>query len=71
MGGGGWLNSHYLSSDANGKTKYNKLLFNFASHENCFEPFNGFDEDYDGPKGILTSHVPDGTSTLDYGNIDF
>jgi hypothetical protein len=36
-------------------------------HEMCFEPFHGYDEDYDGPRGILTSHLPDGTSTLAFG----
>ena len=36
-------------------------------HEMCFEPFLGYEDDYDGPKGILTSHLPNGTSTLAYG----
>jgi len=40
----------------------------YGRHESCFEEFEGYDDDYDGPKGILTSKLPDGTSTLDYGN---
>ena len=38
-------------------------------HEMCFESFNGYDEDYSGPRGILTSHLPDGTSTLAFGKL--
>lgn len=43
----------------------------WGRHESCFEEFDVFDDDYDGPKGILTSRLPDGTSTLDYGNINY
>ena len=32
-------------------------------HDNCFLPFVGYDENYDGPIGVLTSKLPDGTST--------
>ena len=39
-------------------------------HEMCFEPFYGYDDDYDGPRGILTSHLPDGTSTLSFGKLN-
>ena len=32
-------------------------------HDNCFLPFVGYDENYDGPIGVLTSKLPDGSST--------
>ena len=36
---------------------------NYLRHEFCYDEFAGFGEEYDGPKGILTSFLPDGTST--------
>ena len=36
---------------------------NWERHEECYEEFIGYDEDYDGrPTGYLTSFLPDGTS---------
>ena len=32
-------------------------------HDTCFLPFEGYDENYDGPVGVLTSKLPDGSST--------
>jgi hypothetical protein len=32
-------------------------------HDTCFLPFVGYNESYDGPIGILTSKLPDGSST--------
>ena len=36
---------------------------NYLRHEFCYDEFAGFGEEYDGPKGILTSFLPDGSST--------
>lgn len=35
---------------------------NYIRHEFCFDEFKGYGEDYEGPKGVLTSYLPDGTS---------
>lgn len=35
---------------------------NYLRHEFCFDEFGGYGEDYEGPKGVLTSYLPDGTS---------
>ena len=32
-------------------------------HDTCFLPFEGYGENYDGPVGVLTSQLPDGSST--------
>ena len=35
---------------------------NWERHEYCYDEFEGYGDEYDGPKGILTSFLPDGTS---------
>ena len=35
---------------------------NYLRHEFCFDEFAGYGEEYDGPRGILTSFLPDGSS---------
>ena len=42
---------------------------NYMRHEFCFDEFQGYGDEYDGPKGILSSFLPDGTSVT-HGNID-
>ena len=35
---------------------------NWERHEYCYDEFEGYGDEYDGPRGILTSFLPDGTS---------
>ena len=35
---------------------------NYFRHQFCFDEFEGYGEDYEGPKGVLTSYLPNGTS---------
>jgi hypothetical protein len=35
---------------------------NLMHHDYCFDEFEGYGPEYYGPKGILTSKLPDGTS---------
>ena len=44
---------------------------NLLRHEFCFDEFKGYGDEYEGPKGVLTSYLPDGTSvTVTNGSID-
>ena len=41
---------------------------NLLHHEFCFDEFKGYGEEYEGPQGILTSYLPDGSSVTVHRN---
>ena len=52
----------YDDYDEEGFFENDNSYVNWERHEYCYDEFEGYGFEYDGPRGVLTSFLPDGSS---------